>query len=108
MSKHRPFEFQGTNPGKFFIAGTNYISKVVNFKRDKATLLMYLFNNKEEVCNDGCSKGFCTHSCTTCRIQGCYERAMLIIALMPEYKKEKELPACKRFNMSWEEYKKEI
>ena len=104
----RIFKFRGTSASKFFIAGMNYVSKVPCLNRDKVTLVQYITNNKEEVCADGCSKGFCTGSCKTCKVQGAYEKGLIVIALKPDIQvtANKEVPPCKRHNMTFEQYRK--
>lgn len=105
MAKKYSFNFRGTEASKFFIAGMNYVSKVPCLNRPKATLIQYITNNKEEVCADGCSKGFCTGDCKSCKVQGAYERGLIVIALKPEYQPTKEVPPCQRYGMTWEEFR---
>lgn len=104
MARHIPFNFKGGEASKFFVAGMNYVNKVVGMNRPKATLITYISNNKEEVCVDGCTKGFCTGDCKSCKVQGAYEKGLIIIALKPEYQVPKELPPCQRYGMTWNEF----
>ena len=99
---------EGTPSKKFFNAGVHYVSKVPNIKRDKLTLVAYIKANFEEVCNEGCSKGYCTRRCKSCPVQGAYEAGLVRIAIQPEYEKApttKEIPPYQRYGMTWEEFK---
>lgn len=72
----KEFNFKGTEARKFFIAGSNYIRKVLRLNREKATLFEYAEENYTQVCNEGCMKGFCYGRCKDCPVQKAYETTL--------------------------------
>lgn len=70
------FNFKGTDSRKFRVAGMNYVSKVLRLNRDKSTLFTFAENNYQQVCEEGCVKGFCYGRCKDCPIQKTYEAVL--------------------------------
>lgn len=78
----RVFNFEGTNRGKFIMAGVHYVQKPLRLEhRCTFDLLRFVENNYNEVCNDGISKGFCTGFCKGCPIQGAHDQAILALGM---------------------------
>lgn len=79
----RVFNFEGTNRGKFLVAGANYIRKPLKLNKDTVTLVSYIENNFAEVCEDSLSKGFCNGQCKNCPIQGAHDQSLIALATRP-------------------------
>lgn len=80
----RVFNFQGTNKGKFMIAGANYVRKPLHLNKDTITLISYVEANFAEVCENSLTKGFCNGQCKSCPIQGAHDQTLIALASKPQ------------------------
>lgn len=102
----RTFKFEGVDRNRFIVAGINYTRRTLrSYSEDYEKLLHYTEINKEEVCCEGCSKGFCYQSCRECRVQQAYNDA--VQELMRRACRTHNTPK-ERIGKTWEEMRKEV
>lgn len=100
------FNFKGTDRNKFMLAGANYTRRCLrSYSEDYEKLLRYTQTNFEQVCSDGCSKGFCYGKCMTCPVQTAYKNA--VEELMRRAVRQPKQTPKERLGKSWEQMRQD-